>query len=168
VVTAPGRAERRYSVTLAQAERREIEVAAGDVVAPPQAASAPASARPPIERDAGVPSAPGWSTQRWLAVGLGGVGGSALLVGIVAGLVAGSKHGTLTGECDASNNCPWGAQGDLDSFHTWRTFSTVGYVFGAIGIVGGAVLWFTATPPKSATTAGVWVGPTSAGVGGSF
>ncbi len=99
----------------------------------------------------------------WAAFGVGGTG---LLLGITAGLVAGGAHSTLLGEC-GSSTCPPSASGDLDSFHTWRTVSTVGYVVGALGVAGGAVLWLTA-PKAQTSTARVWVGPSSAGVGGTF
>jgi hypothetical protein len=68
----------------------------------------------------------------------------------------------------AGNNYQTSAQADLDSFHSMRTLSTVGYVVGFVGLAGGVVLWLTA--PKSArdSTAHAWVGPTASGIAGSF
>ena len=116
----------------------------------------PASGEPPRS---GPPLA-------WVAFGVGGAG---LAVGVIAGLVAGGKHSTLSGECnDGAGTCAPQYAGDLDGFHAARTWSTVGYVVGALGVAGGVTLWLTAPRARSATTASVWVGPAAAGVAGSF
>jgi hypothetical protein len=104
-------------------------------------------------------------TLAWAAFGVGGVG---LVLGVTAGLVASGKHSTLQGECDnTAGTCAPQYAGDLDAFHTWRTVSTVGYVVGALGVAGGAALWFMA-PKVPSATARVWFGPASAGLAGSF
>lgn len=112
-----------------------------------------------------IPPAPtptsGPPTLAWTAFG---VGGADLAVGVVTGLVAAGKHSTLASECSTTTCAPQYA-GDLNAFHTWRTVSTVGYVIGALGVAGGAVLWFTA--PKT-NAASAWVGPASVGIGGRF
>jgi hypothetical protein len=117
---------------------------------------------PPIA----LPSGSEWTTQRMVGVGLGGIGVAGLAVGLVAGIAGTSKHSTLVGECPG-NACPPSAQGDLDSFHTLRAASTVAYVVGVLGIAGGAVLWLTA-PSSTGAVVGVRIGPTAAGVGGTF
>ena len=102
----------------------------------------------------------------WVAFGVGGVG---LAVGVIAGVIAGDKHSTLAGECDnGAGTCAPQYAGDLDGFHSARTWSTVGYVVGALGFAGGAVLWFTAPKAGGAVAASVWVGPGSTGVAGRF
>jgi hypothetical protein len=101
----------------------------------------------------------------WAAFGVGGAG---VGVGIVAGLVADGKHSTLQSECNNNTNtCAPQSAGDLDAFHTSRTISTIGYVVGALGLAGGAVLWFTA-PKAPTSTARMWLGPASAGIAGTF
>jgi hypothetical protein len=101
----------------------------------------------------------------WVAFGVGGAG---LGLGVSAGLVAGGKHSALADECDNNTNtCTPQYTDDLDAFHTWRTVSTIGYVAGALGVVGGAVLWFTA-PKADAAAMGVRIGPASASVAGRF
>jgi hypothetical protein len=100
----------------------------------------------------------------WAAFGVGGAG---LVFGITAGLAAGGKHSTLQGECDnTAGTCAPQYAGDLDAFHTWRTVSTISYVVGALGVAGGAALWFTA--PKAPTPTALWFGPASAGIVGRF
>jgi hypothetical protein len=53
----------------------------------------------------------------------------------------------------------------LDTFHALRTVSTVGYVVGALGVIGGGVLFF-ATPAskESPATTALYVGPVSCGL----
>jgi len=102
----------------------------------------------------------------WVAFGIGGVG---LAVGVIAGLVADGKHSTLSSECDDSaGTCSPQYAGDLDGFHAARTWSTVGYAVGALGIAGGVTIWLTAPRASRTTTANVWVGPATAGIAGRF
>lgn len=101
-------------------------------------------------------------TLAWVALGVGGAG---LVLGLTAGLVAGGKHSTLASECGASTCAPQ-YSGALDSFRTWRTVSTVGYVVGTLGVATGAVLWLTS--PRTRNETALWLGPASAGVAGRF
>jgi hypothetical protein len=108
-------------------------------------------------------------TVAYVAAGVGVVG---LAIGIGTGIAATSKHSALEGEGCPSNGgtCPpTASQSDLDYFHSLRTASTVGYVIGAAGLVGGITLWLT-MPKASANTSAVrvWLGPASAGLAGTF
>lgn len=143
--------------------RREV-VRLGGAAAPEPATSASASS-PPKEKASPGQQGGGPPMLSWVAFGIGGAG---LILGISAGLVAGGVHSTLQTQCGSGSTCPQSESGDLDSFHTWRTISTVGYVVGALGAAGGAVLWFTAPKASSTTAARVWFGPASAGVAGTF
>jgi hypothetical protein len=105
-------------------------------------------------------------TFAYVAVGLGVAG---LALGIGAGTTASSSNAALQREC-SGNECPPTAQHDIDSFRTWRDWSTVGYAIAAAGIAGGAILfWFSATKPRAKDpTAGLWIGPRGAGFSGTF
>jgi len=152
--------EKKFVVVEGVKGRREV-VRVGSAK-PPEAATpalAPSSGEV-SSRSSGPP------ILAWAAFGVGGAG---LAVGVITGLVDGSKHSTLAGECDnAAGTCAPQFAGDLDSFHTWRTVSTIGYVVGALGVAGGGVLWFTAPKASSTTTAHAWLGPASAGIAGRF
>ena len=143
-VAAAGFDQSAIDVDLGDGEERHVEVtlrpATGGLAAPP-----------PLALVAG-------------AVGVVGLG-----IGLVTGLSGASKHATLMSECQPNGACPTSAQGDLDSFHSLRTVSTVAYVLGAVGVAAGAVLWITA-PSETATSArtGLWFAPASAGVVGTF
>ena len=152
-------------VSVAEAEDRRVEVTLHAIEAQPSAAKAspvPGSEPATTAGTAGVRAPP---TSAIVAGSIGFVG---LVMGVATGLAATSKHSTLSGEC-SGNTCPPSARGDLDSFHSLRTWSTVGYLLGGLGIAGGAVLWLIAPPaPSSGPTIGVWLGPTSTGLSGAF
>lgn len=109
-----------------------------------------------------------------IAIAAFGVGGAGLIAGAVTGILAAGKHGDLADRCP-NNVCPPELQGDVDSYQTLGTISTVAFIVGGVGVAAGAVLWFTAPKEKPATTAtnglaslGGYVGLGSAGLRGTF
>ncbi|MCA9631243.1 MAG: tetratricopeptide repeat protein [Myxococcales bacterium] len=132
----------------------------------------PAGPRAGDPQGSGVDVAPaeeGRSPLPFVALGVGGVG---LVVGVVTGLMANSKHSSAESECPGSK-CERGSQGeaDLQAFRDLRTVSTIGYVVGVVGVAAGGVLWFTTAPASdSKRTAHVspYVGLGQAGVWGKF
>ena len=114
---------------------------------------------PPSESPTDQPLAPatpsrGIGIQKVLALVTTGVGIAGIAVGTVFGLESMSKHD------DAVAACP-GACRDQHGVTLWNQarsagdVSTVGFVVGAVGLAGGAVLWFTAGAPEESTTAGL-------------
>ncbi len=112
----------------------------------------------------------GLGSRKLVALGVGGTGVVSLVVGGISGLVAVWRHEALVAECNLEGGaCPPAAQGDLDSFRSLRTASTVFYVVGGLGLVGGAVLWISAPKPSTDSSAmGLVIGPGSAHIGGTF
>jgi hypothetical protein len=151
VVAAPGFESTTVTVQAGEGEDRRVDVVLH---------SAPSTATA-----AEVPSAR-VKQPRAIALVAGGVGVAGLVFGIASGLAAQSKHTALAGEC-SGGQCPPSAQGEIDSFHSLRTLSTIGYVVGAAGIVGGVVLWLTA-PTSAGPALGMRLDPTSARVVGAF
>ncbi len=160
-------------VALAEKEQKLVRLA---LPAPgPGAATAPAPA-PRIEPvSKGEPEhepksqASASSTQRTLAYASLGVGAAGVVVGVVAGLIATSKHSSAKDACPGGN-CVEGSQGasDLDAFHRFRTVSTIGYVVGAVGVGAGVTLWLTSPRSKESARVGTYLGVAGAGVRGSF
>jgi hypothetical protein len=160
VVTAHGHAERRFDVTVAEGAHEQIGVEPGPTIAIGRATPAAVAS----EHDTSQAS-------RFLVYGAIGVGAVGLTVGIATGLAAGSKHSELEGECQPNGDCPSSAQGDLDGFRSLKTWSTVGYVVGAAGLVGGAVLWLWLPKDRSygpGPSARLWIGPESITLRGWF
>jgi hypothetical protein len=129
----------------------ELEAASGAGVKPPVVAVVPPPITPPIAAPL-PPSTPrdassGSSTQKTLGFVALGVGGAGLILGGVTGGLAIGKHGDLALACP--KGCLPAQQGELDSFHTLATLSTVGFILGGAGAAAGTILLLTA-PKKSA------------------
>jgi hypothetical protein len=107
----------------------------------------------------------GGSSRRTIGfIGIG-VGAAGVALGGIAGGIAVSKKGDLEGKCGSSLACGSAYAGDVSSYNTARTISSVGFIAGGVLVAAGAVLVFTA--PKKAPVA-AYVGPASAGIGGEF
>jgi hypothetical protein len=107
--------------------------------------------RPHIE----TRSAPA-STQRTIAIAVGGAGLAGLAVGAIAGAMALSARSSAEDACPSARydfRCPT-PQGtdDWNSATTAGNVSTIGFVVGGVAIAGAAVLWFTARPAKEPAT----------------
>jgi hypothetical protein len=113
---------------------------------------------PPVERSA-FPWPP---TAAVVSLGVGLAG---LALGVGAGVAALGKRDALEEACDASGRCPGSESGDLSDYRSLRTWSTVGYVVAAAGLVGGAGVWLFGARRSSARA---WIAPMSVGVSGAF
>ncbi len=138
----------------------------------PSAASAPTPTAEPASILTSSPNTPadsssqssGLGTQRILAIVAAGVGAVGIGVGIVYGLSAKSKHDTANAACPGSL-CP-----NKNGVDLWNqavsagNVSTAGFIVGAVGLAGGAALWFMAphrseeSGEKAATQVGLGLG----------
>jgi hypothetical protein len=102
-----------------------------------------------------------------------GVGGAAIIVGGVTGILALGKDSTVKSNCP-NQICPPAFHDDLNSAKTFSTISTVSFGVGLIGI--GVGVWglistsSSAAAVKPATSASVqpWIGIGTIGVTGAF
>ncbi len=116
------------------------------------APAGPAAPAPAAGPSAPLPDAPrpsSWSTNKTLALVSAGVGVVGVGVGAVLGLSAIDKNGqsNADGHCDSRGCDPTGKALRNDALGA-ASASTVAFTIGAVGLVGGVVLWFTA-PSKS-------------------
>lgn len=104
------------------------------------------------------------------------IGGAGLVLGSVTGIMALSKHSSLSTEC-ARGVCTPEQKPDLDTFHTLGLLSTIGFVVAGVGATAGTVLLFVTPQPidedeEPKDSAGVswspFIGIGSAGVEGTF
>jgi hypothetical protein len=138
-----------------QKDRRELVV----IGKTDQPTSPPATAGSTESPASEAPANPGrgMGTQKVLALVAGGIGVVGLGVGTVFGIMALSKKSDAQNAC--SNACP-----TQDGVNKWSdatstgNISTIALIVGGVGVVGGAVLWFTA-PSGSSSTPQVGVGP---------
>jgi tetratricopeptide (TPR) repeat protein len=105
-----------------------------------------------------------------------GVGAAGVALGVITGSVAASKKGDFTAEngCNEdTKTCPRTLADDVNTYNALRYVSGTGFIVGGIGLATGAVLLLT-LPRGGAqySTGGITitplVGPTSAGIRGSF
>jgi hypothetical protein len=130
-IARPGVPESWQSVTLGEGDQRAITI---ERVLSDQAGT-------------GANASRSLSPLMWTAFGVGGAG---LATGIVTGALALGKKATLDRACDGPA-CPPGSEDDMRDYRRWRTASIVGYLVGAAGIAGGAVI--LATKPQSSGNA---------------
>ncbi len=169
------------SVALRLERRAEAPIVIGPpgvapAPAPDAAPPAPPAARgwgPPLARPAPPPAGDAGeeasrARKKTLGLALFSVGAVGLVVGGVTGLVAMGKHDTLDDECPAGR-CPSDQRSTLDQFRTFSKVSTVTVIGGLAGVTAGVFLLKSAAPKRAAgATAGVWLGPGSAGLAGRF
>jgi hypothetical protein len=173
--SADGYRPATQSITIAEGGTQTVAlVLEKDSGAPGVVAVVPGGATP----DSSQPTTPGeptagGSTPWNLTAGyvVGGVGAAFLIEGLVTGVIAIGKHSDLAKVC--TNGCPSSDSSELSSYHTVGALSTVGFVVGAVGLAGGAVLILTAPKhPSSAPATGLqltpYVGFGSAGATGTF
>jgi hypothetical protein len=100
-----------------------------------------------------------------------GIGAAGLVVGSVFGVLALGDKSRLDSAC-ANKSCPQSSQGDIDSMHRDSLISTIGLGVGVVGAALGTYLFVSAHSDESPKTARIdvrpWIGPGSAGVGGTF
>lgn len=122
--------------------------------ATPPVAGGATNPKPSQPGDPGVVGADtkGGSSNKTLAVVALGVGGVGLAVGAVTGLIALGKNSDLKSQCK-DGTCDPTLQGDVDSYKTMGTISTIGFVVGIVGVGAGVVLWLTA-PKENAAAKG--------------
>lgn len=137
VVRAPGRSDAKVSVVVAERERREVMLHAGEptpavVVVDPSA------------RDL-RPSSSLWRTTGWVATA---TGATSLVVGGTFGLLAWDRQGVVDEHCDA-RGCDAAGFEASRSGDTFATVSTITVIAG-LAVVGAgiAILALTAQPAK--------------------
>jgi hypothetical protein len=124
-------------------DRREVVQLLSPTPAPGPLLPSSSPTDRPVPPSHTTPPSQGIGVQRMLALVAGGVGVAGVAAGTAFGLESMSKHDDALKACPAACAGPNGvtlwnqarSAGDL---------STVGFVVGAVGLAGGAVLWFTA------------------------
>ncbi|HTJ42146.1 MAG TPA: hypothetical protein VL463_08620 [Kofleriaceae bacterium] len=100
-----------------------------------------------------TPESPGmFTTQREIALGVGGAGVIVGIVGIVEGLGASSDKTNAYTLCpDPAMPCANAKQAQelIDSGHSKATIANVSYGVAAAAVIGAAALWFTGAPAEA-------------------
>jgi hypothetical protein len=163
--SAPGHKPWQFDVDLKGAGAI-AEVAVPDLVLDDAVASAPVATptpAPPVASPApaALPAPPsgsgGLGAQRGLAIAAGVVGVAGIAVGTVFGLKSKSKHDDAVGHCGDLGCDAQGVTLRSDAISAGNV-STVAFIAGAVGLVGGVLLWSTAKGPDSGTQVGLGLG----------
>jgi hypothetical protein len=156
ITQVPGGANSTTRVTIAKAERKQVEL---------KVPISQASARPsptPVVAPAATPSAgpsppvaeadPGTSdeSRKILIYGIGGLGAAGLLVGTITGVMVLGKKGTVDDNC-VDTRCTAEGKEAADSAQSLGLVSTIGFGVGVIGVATAAVLLLTDSKPAAAS-----------------
>jgi hypothetical protein len=163
-VTAPGREERRYEVTLAEGQKETLKVEPGEALQETGTATTATTATttatsvvmPP-------PPPPKASGRRTAGFVLGGVGVAGLAVGGVTGALTFSKTSDVEGMCPNPDRCTSEGVAVADSARTLGLVSTVSFIAGA-ALVGAGVFLVITGKPETETALAPVVLPGGAGI----
>jgi hypothetical protein len=150
VARAPGRADKRFEIVLAEGARETIEVGPGEALAssPPSAGGAV-----PLPPPASAPTS-SWTPRKTLSLSLVVLGAAGVAAGSVFGILAINKNSDskANDNCDSNGCGPTGLQLRNEALND-ATASTVAFAIGAGAAAAGVILWLTA--PATAPTTGV-------------
>jgi len=158
-VRAPGHEPRRFEVTVAEGESKNLTLAPGELSPPKPAAAPAASSQAPLSATTSEP--PPSSSKKTIGFIVGGVGLLAIAASLTAGALAVSEKNTIEEECD-DKRC---TDAGLEAGDKGRTLTTIANVAFAVGVAGlgvGAFLILTSSSSTPETTAS-----TSASVNGA-
>ena len=164
-VSATGRADRTYTLTLKDGDQVEQTLDAGDLAAPAPAPVAAAPPAPLAPATAPAPEQPPSSvggTRRTIGFVVGGVGVAGLAAGAVTGLLALGRASTVKQHCTNDACDPEGL--DAASQGKWLApTSTVAFIAGGVLLAGGAYLVFFGRSPSTGVALAPTVSPHTGG-----
>jgi len=139
-------------------ETHRLDVAAGEVLALELRHSGARHSGARVE-----PTTPPGATAAYLAWGLGGTG---VLVGVIAGAIALDRRSDLDDRCPQRAACPTDAEDDIALMQSASDVSTVGFVVGGLTTTLGFVLYLTADAANGDVA--IRAAPGSVSLGGRF
>jgi hypothetical protein len=151
VASAPSRTSWTGSVDSAEGKIGELTVP--ELIDP--------SPKPGTPLDGG--GKPASSTQRTIAIALGGVGVAGLAVGAIAGAMAISSRSKAEEACPEATyhfRCPTNeSTDDWNAATSAGNVSTVGFILGGVALAAAGVLWFTAPSSKKSNSTAWMIAP---------
>jgi hypothetical protein len=170
VAASAGGDPHETAVDVREGETKDVVVDLGAGGAP-VATDEPASG--PAPTNASKDQANTWRLVSYAGFGVGGAG---LIMGSVTGLLAISDFSSAKKQGCVSGKCPPAADPELNKASTMATVSTVGFILAGVGAgvgIAGFVLSRQSphpepTPAAPPETVGLFLGPGSVTLGGSF
>ena len=165
-----GQRQAAQEVTLQQHEQKEVALqfveAAPGVAA---AGSGSTAAKADVRHDSDLASR-GAEPRKLAGLALVSVGTAGVVFGGITAALAVSKKGSLdqNADCSADRECPPSLKGDVATYNSMRTISSVGLIAGGVLGVGGVVLLLTLPRAGSSASARLFVSPRSVSLAGTF
>lgn len=165
VAAAAGTRQAKVELDINEAQHQDVKLELAS-------SGAPSPPFPPAGGDAGGGLGSGSSGGIGKPLFIGGavVAGAGLVLGSVTGIMSLSKTSSIKSNC-AGNTCPPSQQSNIDSASSLATISTIGFVVGGVGAAAGVIgllMWQGESKAPQAASVSPWIGPTSAGVRGTF
>ena len=180
----PGRHEIRALATGYYTAKKSVMLNEGESVNVDfELEDAPPDAAPKDEEETGKVSVatvvdPPW--RKPVTIGAFALGGAGIVLGSVTGILAMTKHNKLATDCPGGT-CHPPHEGAYNSFHTFATLSTIGFVTGGVAAGAGVVLLLVkpqnfvqqpdsdqGAPKRTGFSWSPFVGLSGAGVEGTF
>jgi hypothetical protein len=161
VVSAPGRADRPYTLSLHEGDQVEQMLEAGDVQTGTPAPPTPAGPVPDAVPAPAAPPAPGRG-RRTVGFVLGGIGVAGLATGAVTGLLALNRASTVKSHCPDLACDPQGLSAASQGQWLAPT-STVAFVAGGVLVAAGAYFVFFGGGHSSSVALAPAIGPQTGG-----
>ncbi len=151
LVTAKAPGYHDWQTTVTAAEGQQVEIVVPAFIPLPNS-KAEQDARTAKELEASRHS------HHVIALGVGGGGAAALIVGSIFGSVASSDFSKVKSDCGGMlNACPAGqlaaAKSEFNSANTAATVSTAMFIIGGVAVAAAAYFWFTAPHAEQAPVA---------------
>jgi hypothetical protein len=160
-------AEQHFAMS--EGGQQTISLALRAQPSPQPAPTAPvAVTAPQADVDLHPPSPPPEHRSSWQkSAGIGAltIGAIGLVGGGVTGVLALTRHASLSDECPGGH-CSAAHSGDVTTYRTLANVSTVATIVGAAGAVAGITLLLTS--PSSHDSVNVYAGALNAGIAGRF
>ncbi len=141
--TDPGRHEIRAMAQGYYTAKKTITVKEGESVKIAfELEDAPPDAAPKDEEETGNVSVANVVDPPWrkpVTIGALALGGAGIVLGSVTGILAMTKRNQLVTDCP-NGRCGVSHKGDLETYHTLGTVSTIGFVAGGVAAGAGVVL----------------------------
>ena len=160
-VRAKGHNERQHDVNVAEGETKQVEVTAGDVEG--GSSSAVAFAPTPEQPEARS----GGSPLKTIGIVTTIVGAA----GVAAGAVFGVRAIALQSDANCPNNVCVIGQSDPNALRDAASsgdISTIFFIAGGVAAAAGITMWLLAPKRASASSAALFIGPSSFGLRGRF
>jgi hypothetical protein len=172
VATADTLSTATADVTLSDGQSQRVSLRLEATTAAAAPATTAATTIQPAPSPTPAPSTERSSPNHTAAFVTFGIGATGLIFGSVFGVLALGDKSRLDAVNGCPGNCPASSQSDIDAIHRDSLLSTIGLGVGVVGAAIGTILFVSAHSDEASKSSRIevrpWVGPSSAGLGGTF